>query len=1329
MNTIQKLSPQYGEYKKLKYNKMKTIRYILFSVLTLCASVGLIARENVGEKLVEPQRTTHKLMKYAAACDPATASADLDVNNVRTKILNGGDMWWDLSNPKYEIPKIADQNSVRKHSLFSGAIWVGGYDVGRSLKLAAMTYRQNGVDFWPGPLDANGNTDEGSCKKWDNIYKVTQKEIIEHAENYKNGTPTLSENISGWPGRPGINSPVMAAFKDDNGNSKYDPLLGEYPVLQDECQGQFLGSGKNLPEDQPDQMLYFSYNDKGNIHSESGAAPIGLELHTTAFAYATNDEINNMTFYTTRIVNRGNTSLYETYFGEWVDADLGNYKDDYVGCDVKRSLGFCYNGDDNDEGILGYGLNPPSVGIDFFEGPKKDTLIINGTDTITKWELGMSKFVYYDNDPSNFGNPNLPIHFYYYLTGRWKNGQCMTADYKQGRTGTNCTNYLFPFDTDPKVTGNWNERSAGNPPADRRFLQTSGPFTLKPGAVNKLTVGVVWARASSGGAEGSLTQLRLASDKAQSLFNNCFDVVDGPDAPVPEVQELDNELIFLLGDTKRIESYAAVVKDEQNNNQLYKFEGYRVYQLKDGTVGTGDLDDVDKAREIFYADLKNNIIRLINKPFDVSLGERIPKLMIDVSNNGNKGIVHSISIKDDAFAVGSNKRLVNFKTYYYLILSYAAEPASKLDQYLAGRRVQKVIASPRNTEPRYSGANVQAGYGLGPKITRLEGSGNGGNIIDLTTESELAILNPPYYLANPTYNVGKGPVKVTIVDPLKVPQGEFELVLIELKDSIANTPKLRAKGVKSHVTRWILIKKNDNGTMDTLFSENYINVHNEQLATAKATGFYKNDNPFDWGMAVTIDQVLDPGNSDVDETNGSLGAEVIFANKGKEWLTAMTDMDGVPFWNWIHSGVNGKGNNYDDPSENDFASGTNAIDPFENYEKLWQGRIAPYRLASRYTSNSKKYQAVTTQGLAVDETVIGGTWGLQHLSGVELVITDDKSKWSKVCVIEMSDDSIFSQGRAKKFQLRKHNSIDINGNPIAGEIGRSWFPGYAINVETGQRLNIIMGEDSRQKANNGQDLKWNPTADAGNYANNASGILANGGRHYIYIMGSYSDIPINSFPLGPVYDEGNYYHGILSRISGTASAFAQRNEVNKVMFQCMWVIPTFLAPGYKIKEEGGMPVPESDVRFKIRVKKPYRFYETMGVGNSKNNDNPRYSFNTNDVYTEKSVELGKSALDIINVVPNPYYAFSAYENTPVENKVKFTNLPERCDISIYTVDGTLVRRLKKDDVSTDMVWDIKNDAKVPVASGVYLIHVNAPGLGEKVLKWMGIMRELDLDSF
>ncbi|MEN9318949.1 MAG: hypothetical protein RL712_1519 [Bacteroidota bacterium] len=92
-------------------------------------------------------RVDRRAGQFANTCEPASQSADLDVNNVRTKLLNGGDMWWDINNPKYEIPKISDPNAVRKHALFAGAIWIGGRDNGGSLKLAAMTYRQKGVDY------------------------------------------------------------------------------------------------------------------------------------------------------------------------------------------------------------------------------------------------------------------------------------------------------------------------------------------------------------------------------------------------------------------------------------------------------------------------------------------------------------------------------------------------------------------------------------------------------------------------------------------------------------------------------------------------------------------------------------------------------------------------------------------------------------------------------------------------------------------------------------------------------------------------------------------------------------------------------------------------------------------------------------------------------------------------------------------------------------------------------------------------------------------------------------------------------------------------------
>jgi flagellar hook assembly protein FlgD len=113
-------------------------------------------------------------------------------------------------------------------------------------------------------------------------------------------------------------------------------------------------------------------------------------------------------------------------------------------------------------------------------------------------------------------------------------------------------------------------------------------------------------------------------------------------------------------------------------------------------------------------------------------------------------------------------------------------------------------------------------------------------------------------------------------------------------------------------------------------------------------------------------------------------------------------------------------------------------------------------------------------------------------------------------------------------------------------------------------------------------------------------------------------------------------------------------------------------------------------------------------------------------YTNNKDEIFKR----IHVVPNPYYAYSEYEGTRVETKVRIINLPDKANIKIYTLDGALIKSLVKNDNKTTYVdWDIKNDKGIPIASGMYLVHVSIPGVGETVLKWFGAMRPIDLISF
>ena len=114
-------------------------RYLVSTlVLVLIGVFQSIGKENI----TNPNNSDNNYRVIASGCLAASAQTELNVNNVRTTILAGGDMWWDLDNGKYEIP-----NGGGKHSMFAGALWIGGLDDQGNLKVAGMTYRQDGNDF------------------------------------------------------------------------------------------------------------------------------------------------------------------------------------------------------------------------------------------------------------------------------------------------------------------------------------------------------------------------------------------------------------------------------------------------------------------------------------------------------------------------------------------------------------------------------------------------------------------------------------------------------------------------------------------------------------------------------------------------------------------------------------------------------------------------------------------------------------------------------------------------------------------------------------------------------------------------------------------------------------------------------------------------------------------------------------------------------------------------------------------------------------------------------------------------------------------------------
>ena len=59
----------------------------------------------------------------------------------------------------------------------------------------------------------------------------------------------------------------------------------------------------------------------------------------------------------------------------------------------------------------------------------------------------------------------------------------------------------------------------------------------------------------------------------------------------------------------------------------------------------------------------------------------------------------------------------------------------------------------------------------------------------------------------------------------------------------------------------------------------------------------------------------------------------------------------------------------------------------------------------------------------------------------------------------------------------------------------------------------------------------------------------------------------------------------------------------------------------------------------------------------------------------------------------------------------------------------MVKTFRKDSPITSVDWDLKNNVGIPIASGLYIIHVDVPGVGEKIVKWFGAMRPPILENF
>lgn len=1389
----------------------------ILGAFTLLSNMSLAylytGSSNIGQGNNKPNNSSANGSSKSAGCAPAVRKYILEFNDVSALLEMGGVLFQDRQKgvAAYEVPKGGGARAI-----FAAALWMGGTDDNGQLKLAAVRFRQVGNDFWGGPLTVaiphhpnvnfnplnpvgdntirpygDANISAGECAAYDRFFPINKASVIRFSlwwescidPNAVPGSCDLIEEeslptnvelaaIMEWPahGDPSLfQDYYLAPFYDRNQDEVYNPMDdGDYPWYDDILGRDDVECGIDRRVTLfGDETVWFVFNDKGNIHTESQGEPIGMEIRAQAFAFATSDEINRMTFYNYELINRSTQTLTNTFFSQYVDPDLGYSADDFVGCDVSRGLGYCYNGDPFDEtngSQIGYQANPPAIGVDFFEGPYQDPdgkdnpgpifdtvteswiiptiadaiandgIVYSGIGTgygdgiIDNERFGMRRFTYFTNAAAYpYTDPSVANQYYNFMSGFWADGSNITYG-GTGANGVQLTDYVFPGDSDPLHWGtagvdpggaDWTEEQAGNAPGDRRFVQSAGPFTLVPGAMNNITVGIVYGRAAGGGLMASVDVMRIADTKAQALFDACFRILDPPNAPKLEIQELENELILTISNPSTSNNYRELYEDVDDINipitasdRTYNFEGYQIFQLVDESASVADLDDISKAREVIQCDLKNDIDILTNYTLNEQYGILQGRRMV---TGANEGIRHSFKVTTDAFALGDN-RLVNHKTYYFVAIAYAHNEYEPYDQndptklggqkipYISSRLsydgtgIRAVAAIPHNPKPELGGTSQLVNYGTTPRITRLDGYGNGNLALELTAESRNSIV------ANGTldkvrYNFGGGPINVKVVDPLNIAGGYYEIEFGNYTPhNVTNS---------ADTASWVIYRYTHEGgdLIESVSSERTIAVDNEQLIP-------------EWGVSVQITQhkyVLGSGNASTNFTE-PISASIHFADSSKRWLAAVQDNDIYEPTNWIRSGTTGPGTDNGDPRNwlnPSFYGDEIGVDDDQLYEKLLEGSIAPHRV----TGYNVEFMPLAYSPNLSNPSYSRGLASISYLPSVDIVFTSDKSKWTRVPVIEMGREQTLTVGNARHGEFRRSQSVDKNGNPDGTGTGMGWFPGYAIDLETGARLHIAFGENSYMTQDGGRDMIWNPSS----RITDQNGNYVMGGVQPIWIFGVKSNT-INGLPthlrdMQP-YDPLNEGNNFLEQQLRNIEAGVNITELARIVYgNLAWIAYPLLAPGQTLLS--------TDVTIKLRVNKEYKNYVATG----ENQGRPKYSWNMDEIATQTGKrEILSEVLDMINVVPNPYLAYSEYEKSRLDTRVKITNLPDQCTVKIYTSSGKLVRTFRKDSPVTSVDWDLNNHQRIPVASGMYLIHVDVPDVGERVLKAFIGVRQVDLQG-
>lgn len=479
-------------------------------------------------------------------------------------------------------------------------------------------------------------------------------------------------------------------------------------------------------------------------------------------------------------------------------------------------------------------------------------------------------------------------------------------------------------------------------------------------------------------------------------------------------------------------------------------------------------------------------------------------------------------------------------------------------------------------------------------IIRIEGEGNGGNQLILKQSSiNQMFLQDSNRIYQPVYEGDYAPIKVEIVNPYFIQSGNYQIAF---------------DGVDS-ASNWKMYKM---GSTDTVYSNMTLFQNNRQIIPQ-------------WGVAISVNFYEYEGfqhNS----------AKFLSQNKGMsfpyvDYLSGLENRDIATPQNWIRSGTQedttGIAKLYRDRV---------GIDNDEVYENIFNGTFAPVDL-SRY-GEGQVMEPLTSSVAAQN--------GTNSAHSIRLVYTSDQTKWTRSPVLETSFDLNSNPFGDGYLEIKHALSKDKNGNNESTSTGMSWFPGYALDIETGERLNIAFGEASSLLNDNGNDMWFNPT----NVLYDSIGNEIFGGKHFVFVFGNESknqNNPNNMIIYPNYYDEGAH----IKQMFENANTI---NDMIKIWRSCTWV-------NTAMSRYNSFNIIQ-DITLDVRVAHPHKKY-SYAFSDTLNNGNPLYQF---ALYPSVSVEENIASIEHL-VYPNPASDFVAIEIAD-ENTFQ---------IVIFTSSGKIVK--------------------------------------------------------